>query len=388
MDLSRTARAWIGCGLLALATATAFGLAGCQRSPDTLKIGVGQPLSGNLKALGQDMLNGAQMAADEINAGGGVRVGSQRVRIEIVAQDDKADAKTGEAAATALVDAGVLVALAHLNSGVSIAAAPVYAKAGVPQFAISTKPTYTQLNLPTTLRLVANDKLQSRAMGEYAAQLVGAERFAVVDDSTPYGKGLADDAAAAITSHGKKVAARHSLDDKTVEFGALVTELGAARVDVIVTTLSDFQVEALIRQLAKAGLTQMRILGGDTIKTDRLLRSGGQVGAIYATSPIIEAREFANGARFLADFRERFKGDPVYGAHYAYDTVHLVADALTRNGSFDKAQLLQRLKSFDGSAPVTGSLRFRPDGEQVYGAIAVYELRAGQWSPLMRSDRW
>src|SRR5207244_3697009 len=133
-------------------------VAGCQRKPETLKIGVGQPLSGNLKTLGQDMLNGAQMAADEINANGGVRVGSQRLRIEIVAQDDHADTKAGEAAATALVDAGVVVALAHLNSGVRIAAAPIYAKAGVPQFAISTNPAYTQLGLPTTLRLVANDK--------------------------------------------------------------------------------------------------------------------------------------------------------------------------------------------------------------------------------------
>jgi branched-chain amino acid transport system substrate-binding protein len=388
MDLSRTGGVRAVCAVMVLAAVATIALAGCQRTPDTLKVGVGQPLSGNLKALGQDMLNGAQMAADEINAAGGVRLGSQRVRVEIVAQDDKADAKAGEAAATALVDAGVLVALAHLNSGVSIAAAPIYAKAGVPQFAISTKPAYTQLNLPTTLRLVANDKLQSRAMGEYAAQLTGAERFAVIDDNTPYGKGLADDAAASITARGKKVASRHSLDDKTVEFTALVAEMAGAKVDVIVTTLSDFQVEALIKQLVKAGLTQMRILGGDTIKTDRLLKAGGQVGAIYATSPIIEAREFSNGAKFLADFRERFKGEPVYGAHYAYDTVHLVADALMRNGSLDKAQLLQRLKTFDGSAPVTGSLRFRPDGEQVYGAIAVYELRGGQWTPLMRSDRW
>ena len=369
-------------------TSMAIGLTGCDRTPDTVKIGVGQPLSGNLKALGQDMLNGAQMAADEINAAGGVRVGGKRVRLEVVSQDDKADAKAGEAAAHALVEAHVIVALAHLNSGVSIAAAPVYAQAGIPQFAISTKPAYTQLNLPTTLRLVANDNLQARAMGEYAAQLSRAERFAVVDDSTPYGKGLADDAGAAIVARGKKIAVRQSLDDKTAEFAALVAELAKTNTDVVVTTLSDFQVEALIQQMNKAGLSRIRILGGDTIKTDRLQKVAGLVQAIYATSPIIEAREFANGAKFLASFRERYKGEPVYGAHYAYDAVHLVADALTRNGSVDKAQLLERLKTFDGSAPVTGSLRFGPDGEQRYGAIAVYELRAGQWSPLMRSDRW
>lgn len=62
----------------------------------------------------------------------------------------------------------VLVAVAHLNAAVSIPAAPLYAKAGVPQLAISTKPEYTRLGLPTTLRLVANDDMQSQAMGSYA----------------------------------------------------------------------------------------------------------------------------------------------------------------------------------------------------------------------------
>jgi branched-chain amino acid transport system substrate-binding protein len=371
------------------AAGLAVAVAMWDRTPDVIKIGVGQPLTGNLAALGQDMLNGVQMAADEINAAGGVRIGSKRVKLEVVSADDKSNADVGVAAAQRLVDAGVLVAVAHLNSGVSIAAAPVYAKAQVPQLAISTKPAYTQLGLPTTLRIVANDDLQSQAIGAYAAQLPDAKRFAVIDDGTPYGKGLADSAAMAIAKvPGAEVGVRLSLDDKTTQFTAVIESLRTAKSDVIVTTLSDFQVEALIRQLAKAGMERMRILGGDTIKTDKLLSLGGVVQGVYATSPIIEPREFANGKPFLAAFRGRFHGDPVYGAHYAYDAVYLVANALERNGSVDRAKLLERLKAFDGNAPVTGSMRFREDGEQRYGAIAVYQLRAGQWMPLMRSDRW
>ena len=351
--------------LSAAATTLLLGaLAGCDHAPSVIKIGVAQPLSGSI---------GAQLAVDEINAGGGVRIGSARARLEIVSADDKADAEAGKVAAQRLVEADVLVALANLNSGVSIAAAPIYAQANIPQLAISTKPSYTQLQLATTLRLVANDDLQSRAIGSFAVQLPGAERFAVIDDATPYGKGLADAVAADVARAGKKVPLRLSLDTSS---------------DVIVAILSDFQVEALVQQLAKAGLQRMRIVGGDTLKTDKLLHSAGVVQAIFATSPILEAREFPNGPAFLEKFRKRFNGEPVYGAHYAYDAVHLVADAITRNGSVDRAHLLQRLKTFDGAAPVTGSMRFRDDGEQRYGAIAVYELRAGKWLPLMRSDRW
>jgi branched-chain amino acid transport system substrate-binding protein len=63
--------------------------------------------------------------------------------------------------------------IGHLNSGVSMAAAPVYAAKMIPQLAISTKPEYTQMGLPTTFRLVASDALQSKAMGAFAAQLPG-----------------------------------------------------------------------------------------------------------------------------------------------------------------------------------------------------------------------
>jgi len=364
-------------------------LSACNRVPDVVKIGVGQPLSGPLAPLGQDLVNGVQLAIEEINASGHLRLGGKHVRLEMVTADDKANPEAGKAAAQQLIDAGVLVAVANLNSGVSIPAAPIYAKAGVPQLAISTKPEYTRLGLPTTLRLVANDELQSKAIGSYAAQLGGIERIAVVDDGTPYGKGLADSSAKVIAAApGHTITVRQSLDDKTTEFGALIEALRTTKTQLFVTTLSDFQVVALIDQLAKAGMADMSILGGDTIKTSKLAAARSKVKEIYATSSILEAREFVAGPRFLAAFQTRFKGEPVYGAHYAYDAVYVVADALFRNDSVDKDKLLQRLKEFDGNAPVTNTMRFGADGEQRYGAIGVYRLNAGQWEPLMRSDRW
>jgi len=374
--------------VLAAVGSAAAVLAGCNGAPDTVKIGVAQPLSGNLGALGQDLLNGAKMAVDEINAAGGVNVHGKQVKLTIVSADDKASTEAGDAAAHKLVDEGVEVAIADLNSGVSIHAAPIYAAANIPQLAISTKPEYTKLGLPTTLRLVASDDLQSKALGSYAAQLPGVEHFAVVDDSTPYGKGLADQAAKVLADQGKKVAVRKSLDDKTTEFGPLIAEFQANKVDLMVTTLSDFQVEALMDQAAKAGLTNLTIVGGDTIKTDKLPQKAIPIRAVFATSAIVEAKEFPGGKVFLEKFRQLYKADPVYGAHYAYDAVYLVADAMSRNASTDKGELLKTLKSFDGNCPMTNSMRFGPDGEQRYGAVAVYQLRGGSWDPLMRSDRW
>lgn len=372
---------------LASAAAASLGLAGCSKIGDTIKIGVAQPMSGPLAPLGKDMLNGVQMAVDEINKAG-LRIDGRPVKLEVVSADDKANADEGKKAAQQLIDAGVVAVVGHLNSGVSMAAAPLYAEKHIPQLAISTKPEYTQMGLDTTFRLVANDAIQSKAMGSYAASQIAGSAYAVIDDATPYGKGLADLAAGEITKQKKAVALRKSLDDKTTDFSKLLPELKAAKVDVIVTTLNDFQVVALIDQLAKAGMTDMRILGGDTIKTDKLVKGALPIRGVYATSPIIEPREFNSGRDFLTRFRQATKGEPVYGAHYAYDAVHVLVAAIKRAETVDGAKLTAELKRIDALAPVTNAIRFKADGEQYYGAISVYKAVPGAWEAVMRSDQW
>ena len=382
----KTSRIGVFAVVVALAGAAAF--LAFPRVPDILRIGVAAPLSGPLAPQGQDLLDGVTLAVEELNAAGGVRVAGKLVKLAVVSGDDKANPDEGRRVAQTLVDQHVLVAVAHLNSGVSIPAAPLYAKAGIPQLAISTKPDYTRLGLPTTLRLVANDDMQSVAMGSYALQMPGAERIAVVDDGTPYGKGLADQAAAVIGKSKRSIVLQRGLDNKTTEFGDLVAAMGQAQVDLLVTTLADFQVRALVDALVKAGQTRVRILGGDVLKTPAVQDAATLVGGIYAASPILEAREFLQGKGFLERFRKRFNHDPVYGAHYTYDAVFVVADALARNGSVDQAALLARLKQFDGNAPVTGTMRFADTGEQRYGSIGIYRLGRERWELVLRSDSW
>ncbi|MGM9490966.1 branched-chain amino acid ABC transporter substrate-binding protein [Ideonella sp. YS5] len=374
----------VALGLLVLVGLAA--LTGCQPGvPDTVKIGVAQPLSGPLKELGQDMVDGTRMAIDDINKEG-LKIDGKVVKLELVTADDKADAETGKAAAKTLIDAGVFAVIGHLNSGVSIAAAPLYAEKMVPQLAISTNPKYTKLGLPTTFRLVANDDLQSKAMGSLANSLPGEHTYAVVDDSTPYGKGLADTAAAQLK--GKTIAIRTSLDDKTTDFKALVAQMAEKKVDVFVTTLADFQVVALADQLVAAGMRNMQIIGSDTMKTEGMLKVNPAVGTIYATSPIIGAAEFNGGKTFLEKFRAQYKHEPIYAAHYAYDAVWVLSAALKQAKSASGDKLVPALKTVDALAPVTSSMRFAEDGEQRYGSVSVYQLNRGNWFLLTRSDVW
>ena len=240
----------------------------------------------------------------------------------------------------------------------------------IPQLAISTKPEYTQLGLPTTLRLVANDTMQAKALGSFAADIDRARSFAIVDDGSPFGQGLARAAAGELRKRGKSVAIEKSYDQKTTDFAALMPELKAAGVDVVVTTLSAFQVVPMVGQLAAAGLEAMNVIGADPLKTDELLAAPIPIRALYATSPIVEASEFLQGPAFLTRFRRAFQGDPIYAAHYAYDGVFVLVAAMLKAGSVTGESLVRELKRVDALAPVTNSMRFNELGEQRYGRSA------------------
>lgn len=374
--------------LLASALLAGGLLTGCGSGvPDTIKIGVAQPLSGSLADLGQDLLNGVTLAVEELNKQG-FKVDGKPVTLEVVALDDKADPATGKAVAQQLVDAGVVGVIGNLNSGVSIEAAPVYAAANVAQIAISTNPRYTELGFETTLRMVANDNLQARAMGAYAAGLESATRYAVVDEGTTYGKGLAEGAATRLKELNKEVTVRQSFDDKTVAFDELAAQLKADNTDVVVSMLNDFQAIALLEALVKVGHTKVHLVGGDTIKTTTMTKASGLINQISATSPVLNAAEFGAGPKFVASYQERFNQSVAYGAHYSYDSTYVLTGAIRAAKSADRKKVLAALRSLEGYAPVTGTMRWDAKGEQSFGAVGIYQLRGAEWKLRSRSANW
>jgi branched-chain amino acid transport system substrate-binding protein len=361
-------------------------LTACSQVPDTIKIGVAQPMSGGLAGLGKDMLQGVQLAVKELEASN-YKVNGKVVKFEIVSVDDKSSPEEGVKVAQQLVDAGVVAVIGHLNSGVSIPAAPVYAGKNIAQLAISTNPKYTELGHSTTLRIVANDSLQARAVGGYATRLT-ATKFAVVDDGTAYGKGLADDAAKQL--QGKKtIALRQSFDDKTKDFAALADKLKADGIEVLVSALNDFQVVALIDALQKIDYAKsLTILGTDTLKTNDMTKHADKVAAMFATSPVLEASEFPAGQEFSRRYEAVFKLPVAYAAHYSYDAMHTVAAAIRRSESAEPKKILEALRKSDNFAPITGSFKWNTKGELRYGTVGVYAVRNGKWESQIRSDNW
>ena len=92
--------------------------------PKVWKIGLEGPLTGSQSDIGIGMLEGAQLAADEINAAGGV-LGRQ---VQIIPIDDAADPAVGVAAAKAAIQTGLDGVVGPYNSGVGLQTLPLYIK--------------------------------------------------------------------------------------------------------------------------------------------------------------------------------------------------------------------------------------------------------------------
>jgi branched-chain amino acid transport system substrate-binding protein len=380
-------RKWLITTALSPLISSAF-TQGCNHSPIKLKIGATFPLTGSLAAIGNDLLNGIVLATEEINKEG-FAFNNQIAFLEVVAKDDKGSIDAGIIAAQQLVSEDVIAVIGNYNSGISIATAPIYAEAGLPQLSISTNPQFTKLGLKTTFRLLANDALQAKAISSFCTTKFPAKkRYGIFDDGTKYGKDLAETVSAQLKPNGINVVLRQTFDDKTTSFSDLARNIKDQAIDVIVSTLSDFQILPLLHELQNNDYTNIVVIGGDSIKTTHMLAGAERIQGLYATSPVIETNEFTGGNAFLSKYRKRFHMDPAYAAHYTYDAVYVLTSAIRRCASAAPKRVIEELRRIDGYAPVTGSMKWDTNGEQRYGMVGIYEAHPKFWELLERSDVW
>ncbi|WP_080365447.1 branched-chain amino acid ABC transporter substrate-binding protein, partial [Burkholderia pseudomallei] len=228
-----------------------------------VKIGHVAPLTGGIAHLGKDNENGARLAVEEINAKG-LTIGGQKVTLQLDAQDDAADPRTATQVAQKLVDDKVVAVVGHLNSGTSIPASKIYSDAGIVQISPSaTNPAYTQQGFKTTYRVVATDAQQGPALANYARSK-GVKSVAVVDDSTAYGQGLANEFEKKAKALGLKVVSHDATNDKAVDFRAILTKIKGENPDAVMYGGMDATGGPFAKQAKQLGL-RAKIFAGDGV---------------------------------------------------------------------------------------------------------------------------
>ena len=248
-------------------------------------IAVGAPLTGPNAAFGAQIQKGAEQAAKDINAAGGIN-GEQ---IKIVLGDDVSDPKQGISVANKFVADGVKFVVGHFNSGVSIPASEVYAENGILEITpAATNPVFTERGLWNTFRTCGRDDQQGGIAGKYLADHFKDAKIAIIHDKTPYGQGLADETKKAANAAGVKEAMYEGVNVGDKDFSALISNLsdpdylknlfeeGMKEAGVSIIYWGGLHTEAglIIRQAADQGL-KAKLVSGDGIVSNELASIAG-----------------------------------------------------------------------------------------------------------------
>ena len=368
---------------LALA-ASALILAACGKAGDKsvtspidgveVKIGHVAPLTGPIAHLGKDNENGARLAIEEINKAG-LTIDGKKVVLTLVPEDDAEDPKTATQVAQKLVDAKVVGVVGHLNSGTSIPASRIYSDAGITQVSPSaTNPDYTKQGFKTTYRLVATDAQQGPALANYVVNTLKAKTVAIIDDSTQYGKGLADEFEKTVKAAGMKVVTREASNNKATDFKAILTKIKGSKPDVIMYGGMDATGGPLTKQAAELGI-KAKVVGGDGMCTEKLAELAGEaVVNVTCSEAGMALSKMAQGADFQKRYKERFNSDVQIYAPFTYDAVYVLVDSMKRANSTDPAKILAVMPDTKMQGLV-GNIAFDNKGDMKEGVITLYDFK-------------
>lgn len=322
----------------------------------TVAIGVGAPLTGGAATFGVEMKQAVEMAVEEKNSAGGILGATLSLE---VADDQASVPKGGAIAQTFCENPAILGVVGHVNSGVSIAASSVYNRCGLLMItSMSSGPAVTDRGLNNVFRLTNRDDHKGPALASYLYRRMGKRKAVVIDDKTPYGKGLADVFAKKVTDLGGQVLTRQAINVGDKDFRPL---LGSLPKDFDFLFFGGIAEGAfIVKQMRELGLNQLFTCGDGCwdvkgfIEPSEGAATKGEGVIVLSAAPAVGR---VPGSKEFADKYTR-KYRPI--ANYAtssYDSARLVMLAIeqaakAKNGMPSRSDVLASMRTlrFQGIA--------------------------------------
>lgn len=339
--------------MLAVVALLLVGAAGCSSSKDSSKIRIGleAPITGSLSELGQGMVNGAKQAATQINDNGGIN----GKKVEIIAIDDEGDPDAGVAAANSAVKSGLDAVVGPYNSGVGLKTLPIYMNAGlVPLRLTSSDQTagmgFTLQPMTSQIAPVATDAL--------VKQLKSSSVALIIDSTTDYTKAAGQAMTSSLTSAGVKITASESIAPGAKSYSDTVTKVLATN-PTAVYVVTYYPEAGLIAQAMLAANTSVKCLADYGAYDNGYITAAGVAAAQKCPVVGVPApSDFPGSSSLVAAYTKQFNAAPGSWSPYTYDSVMLLADAITRAGGTSSAQLKAALAATKGWKGWTGTVAF------------------------------
>ena len=311
---------------------------------------------------------GIELAADEINAKGGVD--GRLLRVEY--KNDEADGARAVAIAKGFVDdPRVLAVIGHVTSGAMVAAAKVYDGNLAAVSTTATSPDLTGISR-WVFRVISSDSANGMDLGQFAARM-GHKRAAILYENDSYGRGLADSFR---RNFSGAIVTIDPISAADTDFEPFITYYQRHAVDVVFVAGTEGTGMRILREARRQHLAA-DFIGGDGwtgIVADSAASEGAYVGAPFAASD-----QRPEVQRFVSAFKEKYGMTPDGNAALAYDATKLIAQALHARGA-NRFAIRDYLASLDESTAfhgVTGLIRFHDTGDPVGKGIVMTRVHHG-----------
>jgi branched-chain amino acid transport system substrate-binding protein len=307
----------------------AIGVGSCRRfSADVVRIGVIGSFS---DPIGLPMKQAAELAAEEINAEGGIN----GRRLELVMRDDYADPDSAVFIAGDLYDSDVSAVVGHLFSGETLAAAPVYNGGSNPVAAISPSSSSPELTSAGdyTFRVCPSDLAHGAALAHWVRDRLHLTRGALLYLNDEYGRGIRQTFVDEYLKLGGALQAIDPYLGDRPEVGPYLDRLAhGEHPEFLVVAGNRGEAEEILRQARKRGLN-MPVLGGDGL--EGIQEAGMLAEGVYLSSPYFPTIPTSANRRFVESFRKKYPeaGAPNQPAAGTYDAVYLLREIIARAGT-------------------------------------------------------
>ncbi|MCG6910530.1 MAG: branched-chain amino acid ABC transporter substrate-binding protein [Deltaproteobacteria bacterium] len=371
------------CGkILIVAVATLFltlSLSGLGLAADTIKLGVGSVLSGDLASYGIPTVKAAELVVKDINAKGGV-LGKQ---VELVVEDDQCKPEVATNTATKLVGEGVTVVLGHICSGATKAALGIYKASNIIAMSPSaTNPALTQSgDYPNFYRTIASDDAQAKLEVDFALDILGVKKIAVLHDKGDYGKGLAEFAKKFIEEDPRsEVVFYEGITVGAMDYSAVVQKIKRSGADALIFGGYHPEASKIVSQMRKKKM-KIPFISDDGVKDDTFIKVAGRYAeGVYATGPMdVSSNPMAIAAN--EEHKAAYGEDP--GAFFlnGYAAALALLHGIENAGSTDYDAISKALKTQYVDTPL-GKIKFDEKGDAIGVGFAMYRVQNGAYVEL------
>lgn len=362
------------CGALAGSAASASGTSG-----EPVYFGVSGPLTGPNAQYGAQWQAGFDLALDQINADGGVNGRPLRYLFE----DSQSDPRQAVTIAQKFVaDPRVLIELGDFSSPASMAASPIYQRAGLVQLGFTNShPDFTK----------GGDYIWSPSVSQTDAQPLIADlavkqsyrHLAVLYQNTDWGRASKDVLVKAVAARGAQVVAAEGYQPTDKDFRATLVRVRDTHPDALVLIAYYADGAQIVRQARESGI-RLPVVAVSSVYSPKFLELGGAaVDGVTTNTSFFPGDPRPEVQRFVQGFRAKYHREPDAFNAYAYDAAIIAAYAL-RTGGLTRVGVHDALpKLRDVPSVVFGKATFDPATRRIDGVKSInLVVRNGQWALL------